>query len=287
MKGWDYISQYDTAPKNISSSINQQNIITDSCRTTRRSNQALLTNVVPYSKAIGDTQEKEKWHNTMNTEFKSLMQHNTGNLVPYPTDGSKVIGGMWKHIFRYIKGTVNWGIHYRARANNSKPAIEGWGNSDYANCSINQKLISGNLVMVFGNPISWMIKQQTIIAQSSTEAEFVSMNVCSKQLQWVSMLMVRNMNIGMKKPIIYNNNSGSITISKQATLNQQTKHIEVRYQYLHQLVHENILGVCQVSTNEMLADAFAKAMSIAKVSELLPRMNLINQEGVLKSKEVT
>ncbi|MBW0475979.1 hypothetical protein O181_015694 [Austropuccinia psidii MF-1] len=60
MKGWDYFPHYDTAPKNISSSINQQNIIADSCRTATRRNQALLTNVVPYSKAIGDTQEKEK-----------------------------------------------------------------------------------------------------------------------------------------------------------------------------------------------------------------------------------
>ncbi|MBW0510597.1 hypothetical protein O181_050312 [Austropuccinia psidii MF-1] len=96
MKGWDYVPHYDTAPKNISSSIYRQNIIEHSRRMTRRSNQALLTNTVPYSKAIGDTQEKEKWHDAMKTKFNSLMQHNTRNLVAYPTDGSKVIGGIWR-----------------------------------------------------------------------------------------------------------------------------------------------------------------------------------------------
>ncbi|MBW0558994.1 hypothetical protein O181_098709 [Austropuccinia psidii MF-1] len=96
MKGWDYVPHYDTAPKNISSSIDRQNIMKDSRRMTRRSNQALLTDVVPYSKAMGDTQEKEKWHDAMKTVFNLLMQHNTGHLVPYSTHGYKVIGGMWR-----------------------------------------------------------------------------------------------------------------------------------------------------------------------------------------------
>ncbi|MBW0520809.1 hypothetical protein O181_060524 [Austropuccinia psidii MF-1] len=251
---------------------------------TRRSNHALLTDTVPYSKPIGDTQEKEKWHDAMKTKFNSLIQHNTGHLVPYPTDGSKVIGGTWCLSKKRNKfGKV---YRYKARHDNSKPALEGWADSDYANCSVNRKLISGNIVTVFRNPISWMSKRQTVISQSTTEAEFVSMNICSKQLRWVSMLMVMDMNIGMKKLVIYNNNSGSITISKQATLNQQTKHIEVRYQYLRQLITGNVLEVCQVSTNNMLADVLTKPMTIAKLSELLPRMHLTNQEGVLKSGKV-
>ncbi|MBW0538973.1 hypothetical protein O181_078688 [Austropuccinia psidii MF-1] len=90
-----------------------------------------------------------------------------------------------KHLFLYIKGTANWGIYYQARiiSDDLRPAIEGWADSDYANCSIDCKSISGNVGMVFGNPISWLSKPQTIIAQSTAEAEFVSMNVCSKQLQ--------------------------------------------------------------------------------------------------------
>ncbi|MBW0586236.1 hypothetical protein O181_125951 [Austropuccinia psidii MF-1] len=96
------------------------------------------------------------------------------------------------------------------------------------------------------------------------------------------MLLVNDMNIKMNKPVLYNDNSGSITISKQATLNPQTKHIEVRYQYLRQLVLNNTLEVHQVSTNDMIADVLTKPLSIAKLDELLPRMNLVNQEGVLK-----
>ncbi|MBW0576153.1 hypothetical protein O181_115868 [Austropuccinia psidii MF-1] len=49
----------------------------------------------------------------MKTEFNSLMQHNTGNLVPYQTDGSKVIGGMWRLSNKGNEfGKVYW---YKAR----------------------------------------------------------------------------------------------------------------------------------------------------------------------------
>ncbi|MBW0557460.1 hypothetical protein O181_097175 [Austropuccinia psidii MF-1] len=95
VKRWDYVPHYDTAPQNISSKVDEQKILKDSRWPTRRRNQALLTDVVPYSKAVQDTQEKEKWHNAMNAEFSSLMQHNTGHLVLYPRDGSTVIRGMW------------------------------------------------------------------------------------------------------------------------------------------------------------------------------------------------
>ncbi|MBW0571796.1 hypothetical protein O181_111511 [Austropuccinia psidii MF-1] len=96
MKGWDYVLHYDTAPQDISSTINEQNIIEGSQRQNRRSNQTFLTDVVPYAKAIGDTHKRGSWQDAINAEFTSLMQHNTGHLVPYPTDGSKVIGGMWR-----------------------------------------------------------------------------------------------------------------------------------------------------------------------------------------------
>ncbi|MBW0487224.1 hypothetical protein O181_026939 [Austropuccinia psidii MF-1] len=107
-----YVLHYETAPQNISSNIDEQNILKDSRRSTRRSNQALLTDVVPYSKAVGDTQEKEKWKDVMNAEFSSLMQHNTGHLVLYPKDGSTVIGGMW----RLTKKRNEFGEVYRYKA---------------------------------------------------------------------------------------------------------------------------------------------------------------------------
>ncbi|MBW0512683.1 hypothetical protein O181_052398 [Austropuccinia psidii MF-1] len=225
-----------------------------------------------------------------------LSQHTGQDLVytvnqlsQFSTKPNLIHCNAMKHVLQYIKGTVNWGIHYQVRqkVNEERPVLGGWAGSDYANCSVDRKSVSGNMVMVFGNPISWLSKRQSIITQSTTEAEFISINICSKKLRFLSILMVNDMNISMSKPMLYNDNSGSITISKQATLNQNTKHIDLRYQYLRQLVSERVPELCQVSMNDMLADVLTKPLSVIKLSELLPKMHLINQGGVLKWKKMS
>ncbi|MBW0511291.1 hypothetical protein O181_051006 [Austropuccinia psidii MF-1] len=57
--------------------------------------QLILTNSVPYNQAIKDSSEKVEWQKAMDDEFKFLITHNTGELVPYPKQNEKVIGGMW------------------------------------------------------------------------------------------------------------------------------------------------------------------------------------------------
>ncbi|MBW0582694.1 hypothetical protein O181_122409 [Austropuccinia psidii MF-1] len=55
----------------------------------------MLTDTVPYTQAITSMSEKTKWKEAMDNEFNSLMNHNTGELGPYPKNNEKVIGGMW------------------------------------------------------------------------------------------------------------------------------------------------------------------------------------------------
>ncbi|MBW0583148.1 hypothetical protein O181_122863, partial [Austropuccinia psidii MF-1] len=69
-KHYDYVPYYKQAPKNISSSISQDNIIL----------------------ALSDPLERTEWQKAMDTEYNSLIAHNTSELVPYPDKPAKVIG---------------------------------------------------------------------------------------------------------------------------------------------------------------------------------------------------
>ncbi|MBW0501637.1 hypothetical protein O181_041352 [Austropuccinia psidii MF-1] len=186
-----------------------------------------------------------------------------------------------KHLLRYIKNTSMLGIMY-TRCEENVSTLQGWADADYANSKKDRKSISGTIVTVFGNPVSWMSKKQSIVAQSTTEAEFVSMNVCSKQMRWIANLLSMDIGVKMNQPILYNDNSGAVTISKQANLNPNTKHIEVRYQYLRYLVTKKLLIITQVSTNEMMADILTKPTTINKLKEFKTSIHLTEQEGVLK-----
>jgi hypothetical protein len=57
------------------------------------------------------------------------------------------------------------------------------------------------VITLFGNLISWTTKKQSVVAQSTTEAEFIAINKCAKQLCWMSNLITL-LNIKINMPII-------------------------------------------------------------------------------------
>ncbi|MBW0524633.1 hypothetical protein O181_064348 [Austropuccinia psidii MF-1] len=158
----------------------------------------------------------------------------------------------------------------------------GWADADYANARDNRKSISGYVVQVYENPVCWLSKRQSVVAQSTTEAEYISMNVCAKQMRWLSYVL-RDLGQQIEKPTLFNDNSGAVIISKQASLNTNTKHIEVRYQYLRDCVLKNLLNIIQVSTTQMIADVLTKPLGVQKLNEVYSQLHLDDPGGVLEN----
>ncbi|MBW0477166.1 hypothetical protein O181_016881 [Austropuccinia psidii MF-1] len=92
-KHYDYVPFYEGPDKNISSNISSENII-EGKRLKKLPNRLMLTDTVPYTQAITNVSEQNKWKDAMDNQFNSLMNYNTGELVPYPNNNEKVIGGM-------------------------------------------------------------------------------------------------------------------------------------------------------------------------------------------------
>ncbi|MBW0524296.1 hypothetical protein O181_064011 [Austropuccinia psidii MF-1] len=88
------------------------------------------------------------------------------------------------------------------------------------------------------------------------------------------------------KPTMCNDNSGAVTISNQASLNANTKHIEISYQYVRDMVVKKLIELRQVGTSDMIADVLTKPMGIKKIQVILKQLHLKNQGGVLGSKGV-
>ncbi|MBW0545050.1 hypothetical protein O181_084765 [Austropuccinia psidii MF-1] len=101
-------------------------------------------------------------------------------LSKYSTKPSQSHWNALKHLFRYLNGTKDKCLVYRQQS--IKEALTGWADADYANDSEDRKSITGYVILAFSNPICWFSKKQMVVAQSTTEAEYIAMNICSKQL---------------------------------------------------------------------------------------------------------
>ncbi|GKF97394.1 hypothetical protein Tco_0293215, partial [Tanacetum coccineum] len=92
-----------------------------------------------------------------------------------------------KIIFRYLKGQPKLGLWY---LKDSPFDLEAYPGIDYAGASLDRKSIIGCCQFLGSRLISWQCKKQTIVANSTTEAEYVATVSCGGQVLWIQNQML-------------------------------------------------------------------------------------------------
>ncbi|GJV01234.1 putative ribonuclease H-like domain-containing protein [Tanacetum coccineum] len=91
-----------------------------------------------------------------------------------------------KKIFKYLKGQPKLGLWY---PRDSPFVLEAYSDSDYAGSHGDRKSTTGGCQFLGRRLISWQCKKQTIVATSSTEAEYVAAANCCGQFLLVALLV--------------------------------------------------------------------------------------------------
>ncbi|GJY53488.1 putative ribonuclease H-like domain-containing protein [Tanacetum coccineum] len=84
-----------------------------------------------------------------------------------------------KKIFKYLKGQPKLGLWY---PRDSPFVLEAYSDSDFAGANNDRKSTTGGCQFLGRRLISWQCKKQTIVATSSTEAEYVATANCCGQV---------------------------------------------------------------------------------------------------------
>jgi hypothetical protein len=112
-------------------------------------------------------------------------------------------------------------------------------------------------------PISWTSRAQKTVALSSTEAEYMALSDCSRQVVWVRTLLGE---LGYHfKPIpICGDNQGSIFIASNPVTEKRSKHIDIRYHYIRDVIRKGIVEVYFIEGEENPADLLTKNLGHVK-----------------------
>ncbi|GJV42687.1 putative ribonuclease H-like domain-containing protein [Tanacetum coccineum] len=87
-----------------------------------------------------------------------------------------------KRIFRYLKGQPKLGLWY---PKDSPFDLVAYTDSDYAGASLDRKSTIGGCQFLRCRLISCQCKKQTVVANSTTEAEYVAASSCCRQVLWI------------------------------------------------------------------------------------------------------
>ena len=108
--------------------------------------------------------------------------------------------------------------------------------------------------------VSWSSKKQPVVTLSTTEAEFIAVASGACQVVWLRRIL-KSLNQKQNGPIlVYCDNVSTIKLSRNPVMHGRSKHIDVRFHFLRDLVKSGDLELVQCSTLEQIADIFTKPL---------------------------
>nr|GEU43415.1 uncharacterized mitochondrial protein AtMg00810-like [Tanacetum cinerariifolium] len=189
-----------------------------------------------------------------------------------------------KRIFRYLKGKPHLGLWY---PKDSPFDLVAYSNSDYAGASLDRKSTIVGCQFLRCRLISWQCKKQTVVATSSTEAEYVATARIASPDQTVSGKDKSNplMADNLPKIIWYSTHHVTLMkswlVQKQTALGQTTTGKEISNPFMAGSLPKTILTTFihdnDVTRLQALVDKKKMVITEAAIKEVL---RLDDAEGV-------
>jgi len=169
-----------------------------------------------------------------------------------------------KRTLRYLKGTIEEGIHYSNRGNNT---LEVYCDSDHAGDQQSRKSTTGYLLFYAGGPIAWSSRKQSIVAQSSTEAEYIAAAQCCKEMKYVKCiieeLLSRKIDVNL-----YIDNTSCIRMIEANQLTRKCIYIDVKYHFVKEEFKKGWFSIKHCPTDQNVADLLTKPLLPVKYERL-------------------
>ncbi|GJU31685.1 ribonuclease H-like domain, reverse transcriptase, RNA-dependent DNA polymerase [Tanacetum coccineum] len=177
-----------------------------------------------------------------------------------------------KRIFRYLKHQPNLGLWY---PKDSPFHLEAFSDSDYAGDNHDRRSTSGGCQYLGRRLVSWQCKKQTIVAISSTEAEYVAAASCCAQVLWMQNQLL-DYGFNFMNTEIHIDNESTICIVKNPVFHSKTKHIQIRHHFIRDCYEQRLINVVKVHTDDNVADLLTKGFDLARFNFLVVTIGMMN-----------
>lgn len=172
-----------------------------------------------------------------------------------------------KRVLRYLKGSKDMKLTYIR--GNYKDILTGyvdasWGDDDIfteKDILCRRKSTTGYLFKLFERcSICWNTRKQNSVAGSATEAEYMALYEAVKEALFLKSLL-SSINLRIPRQIvIYEDNTGCISIANNPTSHKRSKHIDIKYHFSRDQVEKNVITVKYIPTGQQLADILTKPL---------------------------
>ena len=241
-----------------------------------------LINVHEYQQAIGSLM-----HCMVYT--RPDIAFAVGRLAQFMTKPAEHHGHALKQLMRYLRQTYKAKLRYGPGGDFDKNFVV-YTDADWASDKSDRKSISGGVVMFYGGPISYASKKQNSVATSSAESEYISVAMFVKQGRWMAQILK---DLGVPQFISENNNTvsvlgdnqGAIALTKNPHLHERSKHIDICYHFVRDLVDKGDIDINYINTVEMVADGLTKPLARVSYERWVKMLGMIDMDKKVKGRK--
>ncbi|GKA47228.1 putative ribonuclease H-like domain-containing protein, partial [Tanacetum coccineum] len=123
--------------------------------------------------------------------------------------------------------------------------------------------------------ISWQCKKQTIVANSTTEVEYVDTASCCGQVLRIQNQML-DYGYNFMNTKIFIDNESTICIVKNLVFHSKTKHIEIRHHFIRDSNEKKLIQMIKIHTDQNVADLLTKAFDVGRFQYLIASIGMLN-----------
>ncbi|GKD11865.1 retrovirus-related pol polyprotein from transposon TNT 1-94 [Tanacetum coccineum] len=146
-----------------------------------------------------------------------------------------------KRVFRYLRGTINWGLWY---PKDTAMTLTAYVDADHAGCHDTQR-----------------------------KAKYISMSGCCVKILWMRSQLT-DYGLAFNKIPLYCDNRSAIALCCNNVQHSRSNHIDIRHHFIREQVEKGMVALYFVTTDYQLVDIFTKALPRERFEFLLPRLGI-------------
>jgi hypothetical protein len=126
--------------------------------------------------------------------------------------------------------------------------------------------------------ISSQSRKQSSIALSTAEVEYIASCSASCEAIWLGKLLTGLFDLEMEATTILCDNQSFIKMIENHVFHDRSKHIEIQYHYIHDMVQRGALNLQYVSMDEQVVDVLTKPLSRVKFEHFRDKLGIVRKD---------
>lgn len=134
--------------------------------------------------------------------------------------------------------------------------------------------MTGFVFKVWGNTVCWKSNLQSVVALSTTEAEYMALSSAVKETIWLKGICDE---MGFKKDSVevHCDSQSALALAKNAVHHERTKHIATKFHHIRDVVAEGDVVLSKIHTSKNPADFLTKAFPRPKFDLCCDLLNIV------------